>query len=62
MYHWGAIVVTPGYTDAVLFTTGGNPYGTSATVDQQGNIVGDVKPAIEVQVRRMLEVANKLTA
>lgn len=62
MYHWGAIVVTPGYTDAVLFTTGGNPYGTSATVDQQGNIVGDVKPAIEVQVRRVLEVANKLTA
>lgn len=62
MYHWGAIVVTPGYTDSVLFTTGGNPYGTSATVDQQGNIVGDVKPAIEVQVRRVLEVANKLTA
>lgn len=29
MYHWGAIVVTPGYTDPVLYPAGGNPYGTS---------------------------------
>jgi len=29
--HWGAIVVTPGYTDPVLFEAGGNPYGASST-------------------------------
>lgn len=29
--HWGAIVVTPGYTDPLLFEAGGNPYGASST-------------------------------
>ena len=29
--HWGAILVTPGYTDPVLFEAGGNPYGASST-------------------------------
>ena len=29
--HWGAILVTPGYTDPVLFESGGNPYGASST-------------------------------
>lgn len=28
-YHWGCVIVPPGYTDAVLFDAGGNPYGTS---------------------------------
>lgn len=36
MYHWGAIVVAPGYTDQSLFAAGGNPYGTSATVSRDG--------------------------
>jgi len=27
--HWGAILVPPGYTDAVKFEDGGNPYGFS---------------------------------
>jgi NAD(P)H dehydrogenase (quinone) len=29
--HWGAILVSPGYTDPVLFEAGGNPYGASST-------------------------------
>ena len=29
--HWGAILVTPGYTDPVLFESGGIPYGASST-------------------------------
>ena len=33
MHHWGAIVVSPGYTHPVLFGAGGNPYGTSVSVD-----------------------------
>ena len=29
MYHWGAIVVAPGYTDESVAAAGGNPYGTA---------------------------------
>ncbi|WP_088009164.1 NAD(P)H:quinone oxidoreductase [Indiicoccus explosivorum] len=60
MYHWGAIVASPGYTDPKLFAAGGNPYGTSASVTQEGEMVGapEVKEAVGVQTRRTLEVAG----
>jgi NAD(P)H dehydrogenase (quinone) len=35
LYHWGAIIVPPGYTDERVFAAGGNPYGVSATADGQ---------------------------
>lgn len=60
MHHWGAIVVAPGYSDESVFKAGGNPYGTSATVDQNGEIVEDVEPAVRHQVRRLLEVSDKM--
>lgn len=60
MYHWGAIVVTPGYTDASVGLAGGNPYGTSVTIGQDGKMVENVKPAVEHQVRRLLDIAGKL--
>jgi NAD(P)H dehydrogenase (quinone) len=28
-YHWGCVIVAPGYSDRSLFAAGGNPYGTS---------------------------------
>ena len=28
-YHWGALIVPPGYTDPVVYAAGGNPYGAS---------------------------------
>ncbi|MGJ5949941.1 hypothetical protein [Streptomyces neyagawaensis] len=28
-YHWGAVIVPPGYTDDAVYASGGNPYGTS---------------------------------
>jgi NAD(P)H dehydrogenase (quinone) len=31
MYHWGCLVITPGYTDPRVFAAGGNPYGVSST-------------------------------
>lgn len=58
MFHWGAIVAAPGYTDPVLFTTGGNPYGASVTVDQNGNMQEDVQPAVQHQVKRTLDIAR----
>ncbi len=58
MYHWGAIVVAPGYTDPVIFAGGGNPYGTSVTIGQDGKMIEDVQPAIAHQVKRTLSVAS----
>ena len=60
MFHWGAIVVTPGYTDASVGLAGGNPYGTSVTINQEGKMDENVRPAVEHQVKRLLEVAAKL--
>jgi NAD(P)H dehydrogenase (quinone) len=59
-YHWGAIVVAPGYTDPILFKTGGNPYGTSATVDQQGRFDPVVLEAVKVQTKRIVDIAARL--
>ncbi|KIL40705.1 NAD(P)H:quinone oxidoreductase, type IV [Gordoniibacillus kamchatkensis] len=58
MYHWGAIVVAPGYTDQSIFAAGGNPYGTSATVDQNGTITGDISGAVAHQTKRVVTVAG----
>lgn len=60
MYHWGAIVVAPGYTDSSIFVAGGNPYGTSVSVNQAGEMVEDVRGAIEHQTNRLLQIAEKL--
>lgn len=58
MHHWGAIVASPGYTDPVTFAAGGNPYGTSVTVDQEGNMVEDVEQAVKHQAKRTVTVAE----
>lgn len=58
MCHWGAIIAPPGYTDPSLFVAGGNPYGTSVTVDQEGNMKEDVKNAVIYQAKRTVMVAN----
>ncbi len=60
MHHWGAIVVSPGYTDASVGKAGGNPYGTSVTIDQNGHMVEDVKDAVTHQVTRLLDIAARL--
>lgn len=58
MMHWGAIIAAPGYTDPVTFGAGGNPYGTSVTVDQNGNMVEDVETAVKHQAKRTVTVAK----
>lgn len=60
MYHWGAIVAAPGYTDPVLFAAGGNPYGTSVTVDQEGNMIENVEPAVKHQAKRTVSIAEMI--
>ncbi|MDR6552893.1 NAD(P)H:quinone oxidoreductase [Paenibacillus qinlingensis] len=60
MYHWGAIVAAPGYTDPVIFASGGNPYGTSVTVDQSGKIVEDAEKSVRHQAARTIQVARAI--
>ncbi|SFU97531.1 NAD(P)H:quinone oxidoreductase [Alicyclobacillus macrosporangiidus] len=62
MYHWGAIVVAPGYTDPSTFAAGGNPYGTSVTVTESGEIDDKAVAAIQHQARRLVTVAQWLKA
>lgn len=59
MYHWGAIVVAPGYTDSSIFKAGGNPYGTSVSVDD-GKMKEDVRDAVIHQTKRVIQVAQWL--
>jgi NAD(P)H dehydrogenase (quinone) len=47
-YHWGALIVPPGFTDPVVYAAGGNPYGTSFVTGPTG---GGPDPAAEGQAR-----------
>ncbi|WP_307335191.1 NAD(P)H:quinone oxidoreductase [Caldalkalibacillus uzonensis] len=58
MFHWGAIIAAPGYTDQSIFVAGGNPYGTSVTVDQDGDMQEDVEQAVKHQAKRTVTVAE----
>ncbi len=57
--HWGGIIVAPGYTDGVIYKTGGNPYGYSHSQGEE--FTAEVKSAIGHQAKRLVEVAAKLT-
>lgn len=58
MCHWGAIIVPPGYTDESIFKAGGNPYGASVTVNQDGKMIEDVEEAVKYQAKRTVRVAK----
>ncbi|MDN4069519.1 NAD(P)H:quinone oxidoreductase [Paenibacillus vini] len=58
MYHWGAIIAAPGYTDPVTFASGGNPYGMSATVGQDGKIQENLRDGVIYQAKRTVSVAE----
>ncbi|NKI23498.1 NAD(P)H:quinone oxidoreductase [Paenibacillus dendritiformis] len=62
MYHWGAIVVAPGYTDPSAYAAGGNPYGTSVTVGQDGKMVENVEAAVKHQAKRTVTAAGWVKA
>lgn len=57
MFHWGAIVAAPGYTDEAIFNAGGNPYGVSVTAGK--NELGEqAEKAVKHQVKRTLTLAG----
>jgi len=55
--HWGAILVAPGFADAVKFEDGGNPYGYSTTAgvfDETGRM------SVAFQARRLVDITGRL--
>ena len=59
-YHWGGIIVPPGYTDPIQFELG-NPYGVSH-VSGRGAPTGPVLEGARYQARRAAEIASALVA
>ncbi|MGY1456496.1 NAD(P)H:quinone oxidoreductase [Streptomyces sp. SS8] len=60
-YHWGAIIVPPGYADPVQFhAKTGNPYGTGHVSYADATVDGATLAAIEFQARRAVETASAL--
>ncbi len=56
--HWGTVIVTPGYTDPVLFETG-NPYGFSVIA---GQLDENGRKALEHQARRLTAMTARVAA
>ncbi|MFY1671976.1 NAD(P)H:quinone oxidoreductase [Plantactinospora sp. WMMB334] len=63
VYHFGGIVVPPGFADPIKFVDG-NPYGTSHVVGGQGEIPVDetARSAGVFQGRRVADVTRALKA
>ncbi len=59
VHHFGGILVSPGYTDPVVFETGGNPYGPSVTAGKGGPTEQDLAHARYLG-RRVAQTATKL--
>lgn len=60
-YHWGSIIVPPGYTDPRLYAAGGNPYGVSATAAPgQTEVAPETLEAVRYMVGRVVQVAGWL--
>jgi len=61
--HWGALIVSTGSTEPVLFEpNNGNPYGASSVSrNEPGNVHDENLAAVEFQARRTVAVANALT-
>ncbi|MFG3701724.1 NAD(P)H:quinone oxidoreductase [Micromonospora sp. NPDC047620] len=60
-YHWGALIVPPGFTDPVVYAAGGNPYGTSHVTSPNGD--GPDAAALEAaryQGRRLAQITIRL--
>ena len=60
-YHWGALIVPPGYTDPVVYAAGGNPYGTSFVTGPTGDGPdAEALAAARYQGRRLAQVTIRL--
>ncbi|MGC5014344.1 NAD(P)H:quinone oxidoreductase [Streptosporangium sp. DT93] len=55
-YHWGALIVPPGFTDPAVYAAGGNPYGTSHVTGPTGD--GPDTAALEAAAYQGLRLAR----
>lgn len=62
LYHWGAVIVPPGYTDPLLYAAGGNPYGTSFVAGQgvTKGLPDETVAALHHQGKRLAQYAERL--
>jgi NAD(P)H dehydrogenase (quinone) len=58
-YHWGCIIVAPGYSNPALVAAGGNPYGTSWS-GKDGAPTEQVLEAARYQGRLVTSIAARL--
>jgi NAD(P)H dehydrogenase (quinone) len=63
-YHWGSLIVPPGYTHEVLYAAGGNPYGTSypSGIDGDRAVSAEALTAAHYQGYRLAGYARRLVA
>jgi NAD(P)H dehydrogenase (quinone) len=63
-YHWGCLIVPLGYTDPLLYASGGNPYGTSLVTGQDiaSELPPEITAAADYQGKRLAEITAKLAA
>ncbi|MDH6123559.1 NAD(P)H:quinone oxidoreductase [Kitasatospora sp. GP82] len=60
-YHWGAIIVAPGWADPIQFAeSNGNPYGASHVSNNTNRPGEENLGAVEFQARRAVEIATAL--
>jgi NAD(P)H dehydrogenase (quinone) len=61
-YHWGSVIVPPGYADPVLYAAGGNPYGTSypSGLDGDPAVSAEALTAAHYQGYRLAQYAAAL--
>jgi NAD(P)H dehydrogenase (quinone) len=55
-YHWGSLIVPPGFTDPAVTAAGGNPYGTSAVAAPDEAAL----EAAHYQGRRLAAIAARI--
>ena len=59
-YHWGCVIVAPGYADPIQFQAG-NPYGTSHISNNGANPPGETElAAMTFQAKRTVQIADAL--
>jgi len=63
-YHWGSLIVPPGYTNPLLSAAGGNPYGTSYVSGLEGDpaVSQEALAAAGYQGRRLAQSASLLVS
>jgi NAD(P)H dehydrogenase (quinone) len=60
-YHWGSVIVPPGYTHPVTSAAGGNPYGTSYPSGMNDpSVSAEALTAAHYQGHRLAEYAQRL--